>query len=517
MNSIFKRPLITLFTACLAVLLASLGIPASYAQPVITAESVALGGSGTASAAGYKATFWNPANLMIQDRPGQFHIGFGSVGGHFEPILAQTSIRNQGSDYLDGYFPYKPRAVKISDSQRATILDTHFPNQKLQAENQQQAELILGGALWQRKDYAFSIVARARYASRITAGRGWYDQAFISQGDQKIRDFSLTQHRSEYYELAFGYAQEFTFINGLMPRLSKLYIGIAPKIIVAGPTFNATYDAQYIRNGSSISNPLVTEFSLYSSGPFSDATAEYMESQNPRQAIRQNLSNRYKFQPTGYGVGFDFGLNYVIPLGDVAQNYVQDDASAIPKKSLRFAFSLNDIGGIRYHEQPLSISSVKDTIQTGQQAPAHEMFLGAGGQFISYLHQGLFLSNPLSSANEQSTSTYSTLLPTSLNTGVLLDLSSFKLTGDVSVGLNKTAFTNTNLEVKIGMEIRPLEQIPLRIGTRLAKEQPPQLGFGTGLETRYWDFNISAQALFQSPHQPNTLAGGAFGGLQFHF
>jgi hypothetical protein len=486
------------------------------AQPVTTAESVALGGSGTASFNGYEATLWNPANLIIQDRPGQFHIGIGSGGGRYEPVLTGSTIRHQASNFLDGYFPYKARTVAISDQERNTILDTHYPNQKLWTENQQQAELVLGGALWQREDYAFSVVARARYASRFRVGRGWYDQEFISNDDQQVRDFSLTQHRSEYYELAFGYAQEFTFINGLLPRLSKLYIGIAPKIMVAGPTFNARYKARYIRDNSSIRNPLVTEFSLYSSGPFSDATRQYLESRDPQQAIHQNLGNRYTFQATGYGLGFDFGLNYVIPLGGVTNDYMQDKASP-PEKSLRIAFSLNDIGAIRYHDQPLSLSSAKDTLQTGQPGTADEMFIGAGGQYLSYFHQRPFHSNPLLNTDNQSTESYTSLLPTSINTGFLLDLSAFKLTSDLSVGLNNTAFTNTNLALSLGIELRPIERVPLRLGTRLAKEQPFQLGFGTGIETRYWDLLISARTLFQAPHQANALAGGAFGGMRFHF
>lgn len=517
MNFIHNKGLQTIFSAvCLILFVGLASFRPSFAQPVTTAEGVALGGSGTAYYNGFEATFWNPANLMIQDRPGTFHFGLGSAGGHYEPILAGSSFRHQVSNFLDGYFRYRPRTVDISENERQTILDTHFPNQKTLAQNQQQADFILGGALWQRKDYAFSIVARARYASRITVGRGWYDDTFIPQNDHQIRDFSLMQQRSEFYELAVGYAQEFTFINGLLPQLSKLYVGISPKIIVAGPTFNATYDAQYVRSGSSIKNPLITEFSLYSSGDFSDATTEYMESRAPRQAIRQNLSDHYRFQATGYGIGFDFGLNYIIPLGQGAPEF-SHESSAIPQKSLRVAFSLNDIGGIRYHDRPLTMSSAKDTLQAGQPSSVDEMFIGAAGQYLSYLHQRPLHPNPVLTAEEESTESYSALLPTSINTGILVDLSGFKFTGDLTVGLNKTAFTNTNLALNAGIEVRPIKQIPFRLGTRVAKEEPFQLGFGTGIETRYWDFTISAQTLFQAPHQPNTVSGGAFGGLQFHF
>lgn len=504
----------------LCLILAMVGLNDSLvrAQPVITAENMSLGGGGTAYLNGPEATFWNPANLMIQDQPGQFHVEIGQSAIQFEPMLTSRSFNQQFANFLDGYQPYTQVAADISAKQRSSILNTHFPENKLQSQNQQRADLILGGAIWQQRDYALSVALRARYASTIKAGRGWYEDEFTEHNGRQIRDFSLIQHRSEFYELAVGYAQEFTFVNGLMPRLNTLYIGMAPKIILAGPSFDASYNARYIRNSEeSMSSTFVSDFSMQSSGRFSGTTTDYLQSRNPREAIKRNFRDNYHYQQTGYGVGFDFGLSYVIPLSGRKGNNPNSSTSRAAEKSLRIAFSLNDIGTIRYHSQPLNMSSGRDSSRAQWPGAANTMFVGAGGQYISYLHEAPVLPNPLVNTEQESDENYSALLPTSVNTGVLLDLEQFKFMGDLTLGLYDTAFTTTNLGVRLGAEIRPLPRIPIRLGTRFASEQPFQMGLGTGIETNHWDFTVGARALFRQESPGTTLVGAAFGGLHFHF
>lgn len=514
----FKEKFIKTILACLFLVAMGLSSSLTHAQPVITAENMSLGGGGTAYLDGPEATFWNPANLMIRDQPGQFHLDIGQSAIQFEPLLSSKSVNQQFANFLDGYQPYTQVAAGINGRQRSTILNIHYPENKLQSQNQQRADFMLGGAVWQQKDYALSVALRARYASNIKTGRGWYEDRFTEHNGQQVRDFSLIQHRSEFYELAVGYAQEFTFVNGLMPGLNKLYIGIAPKVILAGPAFDVRYNARYIRDDEErINSTFIADFSMESSGRFSGTTSDYQQSRNPRQAIRDNFRDNYHFQQTGYGIGFDFGLSYVIPLSSRKKSFSNSSASAAAEKTLRIAFSLNDIGTIRYHNQPLRMSSPADSFRAQPQTPANTMFVGAGGQYISQLHEATFLPNPLLNAEQESDEKYSVLLPTSINTGLLLDLDPFKFMGDLTLGLNNTAFTTTNLAVRLGAEVRPLPQVPIRIGTRFASEQPYQMGLGTGIETRRWDFTIGVRTLFRQESPRATLVGGAFGGLQFHF
>ena len=474
-----------------------------------------LGGTGTAHIEGPTASFWNPANLMIRSGPGSFHISIGNSALSLSPLLPDQSVRNSLSNFADSYLSYKKGSAAISDRQQKLILQNFYGDRKLLAHHRQNASIMIAGALWQQPNHALSIAIRGRYGSNNTVGRGWYDKEFLPQKGQLIRDFSLTQRRMELYELALGYAQELTFINGLLPGLNKLYIGITPKFIVAASHFSADYKAQYRKDkNDDASVSYISKFDLTGSGRNSRAVADYRISGKAHQAINNHLSDGYQFKPTGYGLGFDFGLNYVIPLSSQHSRF---DSPHRTGQSLRIAFSINDIGAIRFHDDFLKLSAPKDSTHISYQAPINRNFGGAEGQFISFLDQASSLPNPLLTANEKATTSQAVLLPSSINAGILLDLASFKLTGDLTLGLNDTAFTSNTVDVRLGMEVRPVRQIPIRLGTVFAKETPPRIAFGTGLETKYWDFTVSGQTLVQQGFSKTVFSGAAFGGLQLHF
>jgi len=487
-----------------------------HAQPILGAQNTALGGGGTAYLGGYEATFWNPANLMIKNRPGNWHVGIGHLGTLYEPVLSREAVNDQFFDFRDSFYPYQPGLADITSAQRNTILENNYPRSRQVSQHQSRSDIILGGALWQRNNEAWSIVARARFASRIEVGRGWYSDAYISSGDNQVRNFTLTQQKNYLYELAVGYAREFTFINGLIPRISKLYIGIAPKIILAGPSFDARYNGNYIRPQDGSAPLFTSRFSYQSTGEYSRMTADYLASGDPQQAINRNLNKKFRLDNTGVGVGFDFGFTYLIPLGDDISTIADTPREAVSEKSLRIAFSVNDIGMVRYTGQPLSLTNPADTLSSGAQPIKESMFIGSDGQYLTYFDSADSLANPIVTAGNPKTSSMSTLLPSSLNAGMMLDLSRLKVMGDLTLGLNNTAFTTTKLAIHLGLEARPLPYLPIRVGTRLASGLPTHLGMGTGIETRYWDLNLGTQIILRSRSFTTEFVGAAVAGLQIH-
>jgi len=499
------------------LLLSAMALPhPTDGQPVLGAENTALGGGGTAYLSGYEATFWNPANLILTSRPGTVHFGIGQTGILYEPVLSSDVAGDQFFNFTDSFYPYKPSAAQISLRQRNVILDKNYPRNNLVSQHQTRADIILGGVTWQQGNKAYSIAARARFASRIEVGRGWYSGDFMADGDQNVRDFTLNQQINQLYELSFGYGQEFTFINGLFSRLNELYVGIAPKFVMSGPSFDATYGGRYIRSGDENSERFTYDFSYQSTGQYSELTNDYKTTSNPQEAINRRLDRRIDLQPTGYGLGFDLGLTYYIPLGSDLSLVDDRNQFSRENKSLRIAFSINDIGMVRYFKNNLELSSPKDTLQIDNQATRGSMFIGAGGQYLSYLDGASVLPNPILQPKSKDTENFSTPLPTSLNAGVLLDLSHFKLMGDLTLGLSNTAFTNTKLTVHAGLEARPLAYLPIRFGTRIASGLPTHIGMGTGIETHYWDFNIGTQVILRSRTFTSEFVGSAFAGIELH-
>ncbi len=485
-------------------------------QPVIGARNTSLGGGGTAYLTGYEATFWNPANLMVKDLKGRLHFGAGHTGILYEPVFSTDAAGDQFFNFTDSFYPYETGTADINSLQREQILDNNYPRRNLLSQHQTRTDIILGGALWQREEYALSAVIRTRLASRIEVGRGWYSEEFVSSGDQFIRDLTMNQQKNQLYEFTVGYAREFTFIEGLLPRLSKLYVGIAPKIVLAGPSMDATYNSRYILPDEDSQPVFASQFSMRTTGVYTQMTNDYIASQNSQQAISSNLDRKFKIRNTGYGLGFDFGLTYLIPLGEELPTLNSGKESSV-SKSLRFGLSINDLGVARYNKTPLVLNTPSDTTQIAQQSPLGAMFIGADGQYLSYFQSATNLANPILNAQNVSRNTYSELLPTSMNAGVLFELSRVKLMGDLTLGLNNTAFTNTKLAIHLGLEARPVPQIPLRIGTRLASGLPTHVGLGAGIETGHWSFTFGTQVIVRSQTLTSEFVGGAFGGIQLHF
>ncbi|MEL7834339.1 DUF5723 family protein [Fodinibius sp. Rm-B-1B1-1] len=486
------------------------------AQPVLGAQNTALGGGGTAYLSGNEAIFWNPANLAINDRYGTIHINVGHGGILYSPVLSSNVADDQFNSFTDSYFPYSADAVQITPDQRLTIIDENYPRRRLVSEHQSRSDVLLGALSWQKRNETFSIAARARYSSRIEVGRGWYSTEFVDRGDQQIRDFTLNQHINQNLEIALGYAREFSFLEGLFPRLNKLYVGFSPKFIIAGPHFNATYTGQQQRTDENDPGRYVSDFSYRATGEYSNMTIDYLSSGNSRAAINNNLNKKINFDPTGYGAAIDFGLTYLIPIGSDL-NLLEDDLEkSVVQKSLRISVSFNDIGIIRYTQQPIDITASQDTVQIGTEPPRNEMFIGSGGQYLTYFDDASEITNPFSHNQNPNDNSFSAPTPATLNSGIMLDLNRLKFMGDLTIGLNNSSFTNTKLTMHLGLEARPIHRIPLRVGTRLAAGVPTYVGFGTGYESRYWDFNVGTQIIFRSHTFTTEVVGGAFAGLQFH-
>lgn len=489
----------------------------SIAQPLISADNMALGGGGTAFVSGFEASFLNPANLAIPSHEGRLHIGLGHMGLSYQPVLSATSANTQLSNFKSSFYPYTAGSHLITGEQRTLLLAENYGDNGVRSQHLNRADLIIGGFLLQKGDEAYSFAIRSRMGSRIETGRGWYSYEFQDNSDEdRIRDFTLNQQKQQLYEFSFGYGREFTIINGLIPRLSKLYVGIAPKVVISGMYHDMEYDARYSITDTEeiIYN---SDFSFRSTGNFSRASTSYMSTSDVEQAISGTLDREVATKSGGYGIGFDFGFTYLVPLGGELPTEKAEREHAEVNKSLRISFSITDIGAVRYYDQPLQLTAGQDSLQTSQQEITQTMFTGAGGQYLAYFDEVSSFSNPFLSPDTESRSGFIQMLPTSINTGLLFELNRLKLISDLTLGLNNTAFTTTKLAVHLGMELRPHLQIPLCLGTKIAAGAPVNVGFGTGFESRHWDFKVGTQIIMRSQALTTEITGGAFAGLQLHF
>ncbi|MGK7369620.1 MAG: DUF5723 family protein, partial [Candidatus Halalkalibacterium sp. M3_1C_030] len=367
--------------------------------------------------------------------------------------------------------------------------------------------MIWGGVQWFTDNMTYSLALRSRLGSRIEVGRGWYSVNSIDQNGFSIRDFTLVKQTQALHEISLGFAQEFQFLNGLVPRINKLYLGIAPKFVLGGTYENSVYSGQYLTDNEQNTTNYQREFTFYSTGVYSEMIESYLLSGSAQTAIDRELTNRFLLKPTGYGAGIDFGLTYLIPLGTDVSLLDRGENRKPIEKSLRIGLSITDIGLVHYSASPLQLSSGQVSTQINNQNPLANQFIGSAGQVPVYFEEATELPNPFFEAENESEESFTVSLPTSFNAGIVLDINRIKLMSDLTLGLSNTAFTNKKLVAHFGIESRPLPYLPLRFGTSLAAGKPVRFGAGTGIETRYWDFSISTQVLIKSSTLTSDVVG----------
>lgn len=486
------------------------------AQPVITPVNMALGGGGAAYITGFPSNFYNPANLMIHESSTNFQIGLGMLGSSFEPVESRKNLLDQFDNYASYFQPYKWSTVRPPDAQLYNIVDRNFIGDNLKSENNARADLIAFGFHWQQEKKSYSLALRTRMASRVITGRGWYGPSPVKLDSTPVLDRSLDQQYQVFHELSFGYAESFSFLNGLFPHISKLYIGLAPKLIIPGAHLDARYNADYRYSNAQKTYSYSRDINYFSSGPFTQSTLNNLQKGNS-QSSAGLLNTSDLFRPTGYGFGLDFGITYLITLGNDL-SVIESGSSSTVHKSLRISFSITDVGYVNYNQKPLHISS-KLPVASVDSLPgmANAIFTGAPGQYPLFLDENTSQTGLLKNPDKKSKESYSKLLPAALHSGILFQVNRMKLMGDLNIGITNNAFNTTKLSAHLGAELRPLQFLPLRAGLRLASQRPLLIGLGTGIDLKNWELSIATQLSTKSNNITYEFAGGAIAAISFKF
>lgn len=486
-----------------------------YAQPVLTPRNVALGGGGSTYITDYNANFYNPANLLIQDRQRNIDFGLLITGTYFNAVQNFSDLEEQRANLEDYITAFNPGSYSISPIERNAVVADNYIKDRTTSLHQTRLDLTLLGFKWRNNERAYSFVIRNRISSSFEVGRGWYSAEQQDFGDGLRLDRTLTHRYQSLYEISFGYAESFRFFSDMSPRLDEFNFGIAPKLVLGGAYQNAKWTNSYFDNGNSQINA-IQEFEYAASGNFGLATKEYLETELAQPALVNNITDEI-FNLDGIGAGIDIGFTYLITIGSDLSTINENRQQT--NKSLRLSFSITDIGFVHYNENGIQLNSRLDTTSIANFPSndnlANDAFVGAPGQFLDFTDQ-YGISNPFTGV-DRNDGAFSVLLPIAIHAGALFEFNRVKLMGDLSIGLTNNAFNSTKLVASAGVEIRPLKFLPLRAGTQLATELPSYFSFGTAIETKLWDLSIATQFVSKTFSDNPTLTGVTVAALQFHF
>lgn len=442
-------------------------------------------------------------------------VGLMQTGAYHDTPLRISHERGRFDNFLAGLNAFTPGSNAITEAERNSILDRHYGAGDSQAGLLSYGEINWLGIKWYREERSFALAFRTRYANQYRVGRGFYDTDPATVDGMEIADFSLSHNYESLHEISFGYAESFTLLSGLFPRMSEFAIGIAPKVVMAGSSLQMEYVNRYEREAGRELWTQNQSFRHQSSGEFSRVAQSFMSTGDAGNAIEQSFNGNDIFSPSGIGVGFDLGLTYLITFGDDFSQLRR--GNEITEKSLRLSIALTDLGVIHYFDDPLLIET-----DSGQQTnilenePGNSYFSGFPGEDLLFLNGGN--NHPLSDSgpSNQSRSEYQRMLPTALNAGALFQLNRIRVMGDFQLGLIENAFMPTQLASFVGIEIRPVPSLPLRAGTRFSTNQSDYFSFGTGIETRYFDLNTGIKFRTDVGEIPLEATAASFTSIKFY-
>lgn len=437
----------------LSLLFAILTAGSLHAQPVFSPRLQAMGGTGTAISSGVEAAFTNPANLMIRNHKQGFlfHAGHGSF---------------QSTNEIADRHAIHPFQIWGVASEHPITED---PNGFASFDQ------LLVGMSYTGPSFAMSLGWRLRGDNTWTAGTGWTD----ASGD--LVDRSLSQNLFIRQEMALGFAWEYELISGWLTDLSKLHVGVNPKVVLPGMFIEQRLTSLYGRAGDGTVTH-VGSYDLLSAGAMGAFAAS--------GGTGIPLTEQDLLTPTGIGGGLDMGFTYIIGLGnEQSLGYRRRDQT---KNSIRIAASITDIGIVSLSEAPVRRSAEsQSTVNPTLSSVLTQGFSGSPGHIEAILSEADTERAIRDRAVPGEEGSINLSLPTTAHAGGALQLNRFLVTGDLRIPLHTHPYYLDSRSLRLGTEIKLLRLLPMRGGVIFREGFETTYTAGFGIDMRNLDISVS--------------------------
>ncbi len=425
-----------------------------------------MGGTGTSISSGIEAAFMNPANLMIRNhRQGfLFHLGHLS----FQNTDVVTDLDRIRS-YTDAMKPF------LMWDATQTYPSNADPNGHSAFDH------LIAGFSYTSPGFGFSLGWRVRGENSWLAGSGWTSNEYT--GDVPINDRALSQKLSVHQEIALGFAWEYDLISGWLTDLSKLFVGVNPKVIIPGMYVDQSLTSTYSRTESGT----VTHI-----GAYNLLSAGRMGSYAALGGAGQVLAQADLMTPTGIGGGLDMGFTYIIGLGNEQSLGIRRKDQT--RNSIRFSAAITDLGFVSYSKDPIRRAAESQSNSDVAMSDAQtDGFVGSPGHFEAILTEADTERAIRDRAVPGQAGAINLALPTKLRGGAALQLNRLLVTGDIHIPLTTHPYYGDTRSIHIGTEVKLLRMLPLRGGISLNENLITVYSAGFGLDFRNIELSLASQ------------------------
>lgn len=426
------------------------------AQPSFHPRLHAMGGASVAVSEGIGASFSNPANLMIRNHAQGFLI-YGGMAS-FQTSDGVTDIESVAA-YREQSAPFRPYNESWTGPQTQGSLTTAS------------FDALVAGVSITQPGFGFSLAWRIRGENTYSSGADWYGSTGSATTDHHLKQDLWVAH-----EFGAGFAWEYDLISGWLTDLSKLFVGIHPKLVVPGMMVSQTLVSHHGVGGH------IGSYSLRAAGP---------AARRAIGGITDPLTPGQLLSPTGLGGGVDMGVTYIIGIGN--EQSLGTRRRNPTRNSLRLAASITDLGLIRYGETVASRQSGEVTTPgTTAPAPLGKPFHAAPGQFEAILAETVVERDIVSNATDDDIDALFKSLPSAFHIGGGLQLNRLLLTADLTTPLAVHPLYGETRTLRLGGELKLLRVLPLRAGAVFRGAENVTYSAGFGLDFRNLDFSLAS-------------------------
>jgi hypothetical protein len=465
-------------------------------------------GNSTLVSTGYRAIFTNPSNLLIESGPGKWQIGVGEFGG----LHNHTGIAFDGSrrSYVEeSYRPFHLNMTELNTSDRELLIDQWFSSGRERFDKVSSGSILLFGLSHIGDGTAFGIAARARTYSTMSIGKGWYDLDGTTTDTSSVINRNLRQQAGAWLEVSLGMARDLDFFTGMTAENHRLILGLAPKLIVAGPHLDLTYSAEYSPtvNGSMSGDH---SYDIRSSGFFNGPIRDYFVSRTSDFNIQIPENTSLFSETTGYGFGTDFSLTYDILLNS-------DSDYTGEGNRLRISVAMTDLGFIVYSGDAYSRKTDSDTVSIAGALPSLYEPTGRLGDWFYLIEQQDGDRSSFDQQAQVSNNGIAYGLPAAVHGGLSLRYGDLMTIVQASSGLNLQAGNTRQVRLSLGSEYRGIPWLPLRAGVITSGLGGAELTFGAGIDARYYEFAVGARYRPPNGSQGWVPTAAGMAALQIRF
>lgn len=425
-----------------------------------------MGGTGTSISGGIEAAFINPANLMIRNHRQGFLIHLGHMSYQNTDVVTDLDRVNSYTDALKPFLMWD--ATQTYPLRNETDGHAAFDH-------------LIAGISYTSPGFGISLGWRVRGENTWSAGTGWSTADYT--GEVPINDRSLSQKLSVHQEIALGFAWEYELISGWLTDLSKLFVGVNPKVILPGMYVDQTLTSVYSRTESGTINHI---------GSYDVLSAGRMGSYAAFGGAGHILSQADLMTPTGIGGGLDMGFTYIIGLGNEQSLGIYRRNQTT--NSIRFSASITDLGFVSYSKDPVRRSAeTKSDSDVPMSDVRTDGFVGSPGHFEAILTEADTERAIRDRAVPGQSGAINLALPTMLRGGAAFQFSRLLVTGDIHIPLSTHPYYGDTRSIHLGSEVKLLRMLPLRGGISLNENLTTIYSAGFGLDFRNIDISLATQ------------------------